>query len=108
MAFCGLCHNLEKKDEGDARLAFDFTPEEIVRSAYEGPCDSCTVILEGLRQVESNEWTFQRDVRRVYARCCSIRKSYHDSLTLEVYFVDDRPKIELEFFSLQPHGRSRL
>lgn len=33
-----------------------------------------------------------------------MRNGHSDSLCLEVYFADDRPKLELEFYSLQPHG----
>ncbi|KAF2245985.1 HET-domain-containing protein [Trematosphaeria pertusa] len=101
---CKLCNDQEKKHEDDARLAFDFTPEDLAKSAYERPCDSCMVILEGLRQSQTREWSFQRDVRRVYARCHSKRSNYAESLSLEIYFVDDRPKLELEFYSLQPHA----
>lgn len=104
MAPCGLCNDLEKRDNGDPRLAFDFTPEDIVQAAYEDACDSCTVILEGLRQSETEEWSFQRHVRRVYARCHDKREASTESLRLEIYFIDDRPKLELEFYSLQPHG----
>lgn len=108
MARCQLCNDQEKREEVDARLGFDFTPEELVRSAFEGGCNSCIVILEGIRQSETSHWSLQRDVRRIYARCCGIRNELQDSLLLEIYFVDDRPKLELEFYSLQPHGKSIL
>jgi hypothetical protein len=104
MARCPLCNDQEKRDDTDARLAFDFTPEELLLSAFEQPCSSCLVILEGLRQSETDDWSFQHDVRRVYARCCGKRKYHPDSLLLEVYFTDDRPKLELEYYSLHPHG----
>jgi hypothetical protein len=104
MARCALCNDQEKRDKVDARLAFDFTPLELLRSAFEQGCSSCLVILEGFRQSEITTWSFQHDVRRVYARCCGKRNYHHDSLLLEVYFTDDRPKLELEFYSLQPHG----
>jgi hypothetical protein len=100
---CSLCHGLARKDDDDARLAFDFTPHELVRSAYYHRCDSCLVILEGLRQSETPEWSWQRDIRRVYARCHDkLRGSFQDTLRLEVHFVDDRPKLKLEYYSLQP------
>jgi hypothetical protein len=104
MARCALCNDQERRDEVEARLAFDFTPHELLRSAFEQRCSSCIVILEGFRQSETKDWSFQHDVRRVYARCYGKRNYHSDSLLLEVYFTDDRPKLELEFYSLQPHG----
>lgn len=106
MTRCSLCHDLVRKDEDDARLAFNFTPQELVRSAFYKRCDACLVILEGLRQSETQEWSWQRDIRRVYARCHNkSRGSFQDTLRLEIYFVDDRPKLELEYYSLQPHRK---
>ncbi|KAJ4371276.1 hypothetical protein N0V83_004493 [Neocucurbitaria cava] len=104
MTRCALCNDQVKRDEDDVRLAFDFTPEQLQRSAFDGGCDSCLVILEGLRQSETPGWSFQRDIRRVYARCQNKRVRLNETLRLEVYFVDDRPKLELEFYSLQPHA----
>ncbi|KAH6463713.1 hypothetical protein HBI57_054820 [Parastagonospora nodorum] len=104
MARCSLCHDLVRRDEDDARLAFNFTPQELVRSAFYKHCDSCLVILEGLRQSEKPDWSWQRDIRRVYARCHDkSRSSFQDTLRLEIYFVDDRPKLDLEYYSLRPH-----
>jgi hypothetical protein len=103
MSRCALCHDQVKRDEDDVRLAFEFTPEQLVRSAFDHGCDSCLVILEGLRQSETPDWSFQRDIRRVYARCYAKHGSFQDTLRLEVYYIDDRPKLELEYYSLQPH-----
>ena len=104
MTRCALCNDQTKRDEDDARLAFDFTPDQLNGSAFGQGCDSCLVILEGLRQSETPDWSFQRDIRRVYARCRNKRLNLDETLRLEIYFVDDRPKLELEFYSLQPHG----
>ena len=104
---CKLCNGLNKRDNDDVRLAFDFTPDELARSAYEsfgGRCDPCVVILEGVRQFESAEWSFQQDVKRVYARCREKHGDHTDSLLLELYFNDERSKPPLEFYSLQSHG----
>ncbi|KAH8731948.1 heterokaryon incompatibility protein-domain-containing protein [Phaeosphaeriaceae sp. PMI808] len=101
---CALCLDQVKRDEEDARLGFDFTPEELIKSAFYQGCDSCLVILEGLRQSETPDWSFQRDIRRVYTTCHSKRGSFQDTLRLEIYFIDDRPKLELEYYSLQPHS----
>ncbi|KAF2025486.1 HET-domain-containing protein [Setomelanomma holmii] len=100
---CALCHDQVKKNEEDPRLAFDFTPEQLNQSAFGRGCDSCIVILEGLRQSETPDWSFHRDIRRVYARCRSKRGDFQDTLRLEVYFIDDRPKLQLEYYSLQEH-----
>lgn len=105
MVQCSLCNGLAKRNEDDVRLAFDFTPRQLVRSAFYEGCDSCLVILEGLRQSETPDWSLQRDIRRVYARCNSKRGSIQDTLRLEIYYKDDRPKLELEYYSLQPHRK---
>jgi hypothetical protein len=105
MIRCSLCNDLVKRDEDDARLAFDFTPGQLKRSAFDKSCESCLVILEGLWQSQTQDWSFERDVRRVYARCNSKRGSSQDTLRLEVYYEDDRPKLELEYYSLQPHRK---
>jgi hypothetical protein len=41
-------------------------------------------------------------------RCRNKRANFEDTLHLEVYFKDDRPKLELEYYSLQPHGMLRF
>ena len=105
MGRCKLCNDLEKIEELDARLTFDFTPNELINSASETGCESCTVILEGVQQAENCDWSFQEDVRRVYARCHEIRGRRYSSLFLEVYFTDERPRLEFEIFSLEPPGR---
>ncbi|KAF2269425.1 HET-domain-containing protein, partial [Lojkania enalia] len=106
MAHCQVCNDLEKRDELEPRLAFDFTPTEILRSAFEQGCESCIIILESLRQSETADWSFRQDVRLVCARCCEQKEKNCDSLFLDVFFIDDRQKLELEVYSLQPHGES--
>lgn len=105
MIRCTLCHDQIKRDEADIRLAFEFTPEQLQRSAFNRGCESCLVILEGLRQSEGNDWKWRRDIRIVYALCHSKRGAFQDTLRLQIYFLDDRPKLELEYYSLQPHGK---
>jgi hypothetical protein len=104
MIRCSLCHDQAKQDD-DARVAFEFTPKQLHRSAYTKRCESCLVILEGLRQSETPEWSFQRDIRIVYAICHDKLGSFRRTLRLEIYFIDDRPKLELEYYSLQPHRK---
>ncbi|KAF2111868.1 heterokaryon incompatibility protein-domain-containing protein [Lophiotrema nucula] len=98
MARCPLCNDLEKHRESQPRLGFDFTPAQLVQSASEGGCESCLVILEGLQQARSlSGCSLTRDIRSIYALCHNQRGSSCDSLSLEVYFFDDRPRVELEF-----------
>ncbi|ORX96794.1 heterokaryon incompatibility protein-domain-containing protein [Clohesyomyces aquaticus] len=101
MVICKLCNDQEKKDEDDVRLAFDFTPAELVQSARGQDCSSCAVILEGLRRSTALEWDFEQDVRRVYARCRGMHKQKPTTLSLVIYFEDERPKLEIEFISLK-------
>lgn len=107
MARCALCNNQEKRRKYQTRLGFDFTPEQLVQSACVKGCDSCLVILEALRQAKSlNGCRLSQDVRTVYVRCHNQRKNHTDSLSIEVYFVDDRPRVDLELYSLLPNGAS--
>jgi hypothetical protein len=102
---CALCNNQEKRDEDDVRLAFDFTPEELLYSARDGRCDSCLVILAGLQQATTlGLSSFEGDVRRINARCRGQRHGRGDTLSLEVYFLDERPKLELEYCSFESRG----
>ncbi|CZR68732.1 uncharacterized protein PAC_18631 [Phialocephala subalpina] len=91
---CKLCNNLKKKDEDDVRAAFDFTPGQLVESASIKECGSCMTILEGLLCFEDETWSFEDDVRLVYATALG---GNDETLSLELYFCDDRPKLLLEF-----------
>ena len=104
MTGCALCNDLIKRDNDDARLAFDFTPEQVKWCAFLEGCESCLVILEGLQQSQTPEWSLERDVKIVLARCHNKRGTFQDTLRLEIFFVDDRPKLELEYYSLRSHG----
>ena len=105
MKRCALCHDLVKRNEEDVRLVFEFTPEQINYFAFLEDCESCLVILEGLRQSQTPQWSLNRDVKLVYARCHDTRSSFLDTLRLEIFFTDDRPKLELEYYSLEPYGK---
>jgi hypothetical protein len=104
MKHCALCHDLVKRNDADERLAFEFTPEQIHHSAFLDSCESCLVISEGLRQSQSSQWTL-KDIRVVLARCHDQRGPFQDTLRLEIFFIDDRPKVDLEYYSLPPHGK---
>jgi hypothetical protein len=107
MAPCRLCNDQELKDEHDRRLAFAFTPQDISHSAFEMGCESCIVILEGIRQSET-DWAFSNDVKQAYAICRERRGVHTDSLNVELYFYNERPKLELEFYSRQPFGEQAI
>ncbi|KAF2625480.1 hypothetical protein BU25DRAFT_113949 [Macroventuria anomochaeta] len=70
---CPLCNDQEKKDESDARLVFDFTPDELLLSASKEHRKSCLVILKGFRQVEDSYLKhFHEEVKTVVAYCHKI------------------------------------
>lgn len=93
MPQCSLCNDLKKRGEDDVRLAFDFIPSELEMSA-EAKCTACIVILAGIRHSEDG-WTLAENVTRIYVFALA---KEGDSLSLELYFKDDRPKVVLEFY----------
>jgi len=95
MSQCNLCNNLKKKNEDDFRLAFDFVLSELVKSTKPAKCLACEVVLDGILRFEENSWEFSKDVARVYAYGLAKQQ---DSLSLALYFRDDRPKLVLEFY----------
>lgn len=105
MERCAVCNNQEKKNEDDARLTFNVTPAVLSHSAFVNGCESCLVILEGFRQGGQTLYqrNFQLLARTITARCCAHNNGRADTLVLETYFYDDRPKLELELYSVQPH-----
>jgi hypothetical protein len=98
MSPCIVCKNL-KKNEDDFRLAFDFVPSELIKSAKATKCVACKLLLDGILRFEEESWNFSRDVTRVYAN--GLTKKQSDTLSVEVYFNDDRPKLVLEFYNKQ-------
>lgn len=98
MARCQLCYDLEKKDPDDSRLASDFAPKELLDLKNSKRCVTCSFILEGILHFEDGTWTFMKDVSRVYLYALG---SEGDTLTLEIYFLSERPKLILEFFVLR-------
>lgn len=94
MSQCNLCNNLKKKSGDDVRLALDFVPSELCKSA-ETQCPACNVILAGIQHSEDG-WTLAEDVTRIYVFGLANKE---DSLSLELYFKDDRPKVILEVYS---------
>ncbi|KAL6708067.1 hypothetical protein ACN47E_003501 [Coniothyrium glycines] len=98
---CTLCHNLEHI-ELDSRLTFAFTPSELADSVSNSGCEPCAIILKGL-QLKASEWDLETEVESIHATCHQRRGPRYDSLSLEVYFVDNsRPRLDLEVFCLDP------
>lgn len=94
-ARCGLCYDLRKKDVDDPKLALELTAEQVLRVEESKSCDICSLIVGGVRQFEDTSWSLEKDVSRVYIYALSNRG---DSLTAELYFRTDRPKLVLEFY----------
>ena len=107
MAPCELCNNLEKRPLDHVRLALDFTYEELLLSVRSPQrtttCAPCCLILEAIERTVS---TPEADIRRIYIYGLATE---FDTLTLQLYFVDDRPKLILEIFhpEVQVSGPSR-
>ncbi|KAI1141501.1 HET-domain-containing protein [Hypoxylon sp. FL0543] len=97
MATCELCHALVVNPEDSARLFLEFTPAELRRSALDSKCLSCTVLFKGILIMQDDTWSFETNVSRVYGYGYLTGT---ETLTLEVYFSDGRPRLMLEFFTL--------
>lgn len=99
---CSLCHDLKIKYEGQVRLALDFTYNELQGVAALMNCKSCNIIWQAILQAEKNgarEWNFAEDVSRVYVYGLATAL---DTLSAQLYFKNDRPKLVLEIF--HPEG----
>jgi hypothetical protein len=103
MSSCIVCKNL-KKNEDDFRLAFDFVPSELIKSAKATKCVASKLLLDGILRFEDESWKISKDVTRVYAN--GLTKEQSDTLSVEVYFKDTRPKIVLEFYNKQEKDAS--
>lgn len=51
--------------------------------------------------MQDNDWSFVSDVSRVYGYGLATKS---ETLTLEVYFIEDRPRLILEFFYVDRSG----
>lgn len=103
MSPCIICKNL-KKNEDDFRLAFDFVPSELIKSAKATKCGACRLLLDGILCFEDESWNFSKDVTRLYAN--GLTKEQSDTLSVEVYFKDNRLKLVLEFYNKQEKDAS--
>jgi hypothetical protein len=55
----------------------------------------CQLCQDLEKKDEDDTWTFAKEVSRVYLRAL---ETEIDTLTLEIYFSDDRSKLIMEFF----------
>ncbi|RYP24494.1 hypothetical protein DL765_000514 [Monosporascus sp. GIB2] len=106
MAPCSLCQNLQSRDDPSyARLAFDFKPSQLIESATVSSCLCCSLILEGIQHFADSSWSVDKDVSRAYAYGPS-DLGLAETLFVELYFIDERPKLVLEYFHPQSRGLS--
>ncbi|KAI0813989.1 HET-domain-containing protein [Xylaria sp. FL0064] len=95
---CKLGNNLVKGACQQSRLWLEFTPQELRLSAHDRNCLSCAILLEGIILMQAEGWSFEHDVLRAYGYGLASEK---DTLALELYFYDERPRIVLEYFIAQ-------
>jgi hypothetical protein len=97
---CLVCNNLELRTEREFlnvrqhRIAFDFTPEELLSTSLH--CSYCLLVFEGIRQFQREIGDFVETVARIYARGPTADK-IPPTLSLEIYFKGPRTKLEIEF-----------
>ena len=98
---CRLCNNLQRRilsgQIPQYRAAFDFSPTSLAESS--GSCPFCAIILSGIRQFEPHicdtvVWIYARGPAEVPPQ----------TLSLELYYRDSRPKLELELHAQTEHG----
>lgn len=96
MTSCPLCLDFKKRDEDDPRFSCELTAQQILDVRNQQNCDVCLVVIQGILLFEDATWSLKEDVSRVYLYALS---GEQDTLTLEVYFHAERPKLVLEYFS---------
>ncbi|KAL5424623.1 hypothetical protein PMIN05_012166 [Paraphaeosphaeria minitans] len=105
---CKVCNNFDRRqltawiNMCQHRLAFDCHPAKLLRSSSE--CHYCRRIFDGIREFRDEIGDFVNSVSRLYARGPADDRPR--TLTLELYFQDSRPKLELEFFAHNEDGLS--
>jgi hypothetical protein len=82
------------------RLAYDCSPEELLQSISK--CCYCRRFFEGIREFRDEIGNFTSSISRLYVRGPAEVRPH--TLTLELYFQDSRPKLELEFFTHNKEG----
>ncbi|KAK6849256.1 hypothetical protein PG995_013089 [Apiospora arundinis] len=98
---CKLCRSLQR-DRITSRLFLECKPDELIKSVEDNQCPSCGILLEGLRLKEDDSWSL-KDVSTLYGY------GFRDdnTLILEIYFIEDRPRAVLEFYHAGHHDGIR-
>jgi hypothetical protein len=76
------------------RLAIEFTSNKLEHSALVEKCQFCSIILEGILLMQDETWSFATDISTVNGYAFS-----GDTLFLEIYFLKEKPRLVIEFFS---------
>lgn len=104
MSTCQLCHNLVKDGDSERRLYLEFTPKCLQQSVLAHECQSCAILLDGILLMQDDTWSFATHVSTVYGYGLATEL---DTLTLEVYYIDHRPRLMLELFYVEHPSESR-
>jgi hypothetical protein len=105
---CNICNNLEKRQLREFlnvlqhRVAFDCTIAELQDASQ--ACRYCRILLRGVQRCLSEEKNSLSSISRVYV--CGPADDRPRTLSLEIYFEGDRPKLEIEFHSRDEKGMS--
>ncbi|KAK6833331.1 heterokaryon incompatibility protein [Apiospora arundinis] len=94
---CELCRGFQR-DRITSRLFLECKPDELIKSVEDNHCPSCGILLEGLRLKQDDSWSL-KDVSTLYGY------GFRDdnTLILEIYFIEDRPRAVLEFYHAGHH-----
>jgi hypothetical protein len=92
---CQVCRGLKKEDNSGQRLACEITSKQLLNAHTSRHCKICSFIVDGILLYEDSTWTIGEDVSLAYLYALSNRG---DTLTLEIYFRTERPKLVLEYF----------
>lgn len=93
MSKCEVCNDLEQKRSG-TRLAIEFTSSELEHSALVKKCQFCSILLQGILLMQDETWSFATDTSTINGYAFS-----GDTLFLEIYFLKEKPRLVVEFFS---------
>jgi hypothetical protein len=82
------------------RVAFDFAPGKLITSA--SSCPFCAILLGAIQQFQPDLRSFTNYITSIYA--WGPEELQPHTLSLEIYFEDSRPKLELELHSQSSSG----
>jgi hypothetical protein len=105
---CPVCNDFDRKylttwiNMHQYRFAFDCAPAELLAAC--AVCYWCRLIFNGIRQFRGEIGDFTTSVSRLYTRGPADTPPH--TLSLEIYFHDSRPKLELELFTHNMDGTS--